>query len=154
MGPANDTENAQQLAKHTNVRMLGVVPYDEMVGYLTEIDVAIVPHLRNHLTEKMNPLKVYNYFAAGLPVVSTDIANLGQIGTSLYKANNADEFISQLRVATTTPIDTKKSAWRKSMQKISWADRTSKILEIMDESIGQEYFSKKYETRRKTAVSL
>jgi glycosyltransferase involved in cell wall biosynthesis len=141
MGPANESENALQLEKHDNVRMLGVVPYNEMIRYLGEIDVAMVPHLRNSLTEKMNPLKVYNYFAAGLPVVSTDIANLGLIGPSLHKANNAEEFINQIVAAVSSPVDTNSALWKSAMQNISWSDRVSKIIDVMDNSLGDDYAS-------------
>lgn len=141
MGPSSDSENAMALAQHPNVSMLGVVPYDEMVGYLGEIDVAIVPHLKNHLTARMNPLKVYNYFAAGLPVVSTDVANLEEFGSLLVRANTASEFVESLRRAVANPVDTHSTEWRQSMHKISWVERVNTIIDVMDSALGEVYFS-------------
>lgn len=136
IGPEGDSKNAQTLAKHENVDMLGVVPYDEMVGCLGEFDAAIVPHLNNHLTAKMNPLKVYNYFAAGVPVVSTEVANLADFGSNLTVASNTESFINAIRESVSRKINTESGEWNKKMKSISWSDRVETIMEVLDLTIG------------------
>src|SRR5207237_10456008 len=56
-----------------NVHLLGRKPYAELPAYCKAFDVAINPFRINELTLNANPLKVREYLAAGLPVVSTDI---------------------------------------------------------------------------------
>ena len=136
IGPEGDSKNAQTLAKHANVEMLGVVPYDEMVGCLGEFDAAIVPHLNNHLTAKMNPLKVYNYFAAGVPVVSTEVANLADFGSNLVVASSTESFINAIRDSVPRKINTESIEWNSKMKSISWSDRVDTIMDVMDLTIG------------------
>lgn len=136
MGPEGDSKNAQSLARHSNVEMLGVVPYDEMVSCLSSLDVAIVPHLDNHLTAKMNPLKVYNYFAAGVPVVSTEVANLASFGSGLVVAQSSEEFVTAIKAALNNRMNTGTAEWRNRMRSISWSDRIDTILDVMDVTIG------------------
>ena len=54
-----------------NVWLAGQRPYHELPGLIAACDVCIVPHLRDELTATMDPLKLYEYAAAGKPVVST-----------------------------------------------------------------------------------
>lgn len=59
--------------KLPNVHLLGRKPYESLPAYCKGFDVAINPFRINKLTLNANPLKVREYLAAGLQVVSTDI---------------------------------------------------------------------------------
>lgn len=55
------------------VRCLGHVPADLLPGLLAAAAVGLVPHRQDALTASMDPLKILEYRAAGLPVVATDV---------------------------------------------------------------------------------
>jgi len=63
-----------------NVHFLGRKPYAELPGYCKAFDVALMPFKWNELTLNANPLKVREYLAAGLPVVSTPLPEVEQVG--------------------------------------------------------------------------
>ncbi len=63
-----------------NVHLLGRKRYDELPGYCRGFDVALMPFKINELTLHANPLKVREYLAAGLPVVSSNIPEVAQLG--------------------------------------------------------------------------
>jgi len=134
-GPSSDNPNADSLAKHDNVHILGVIPYAELPFHLRSFDVGLVPHLNNQLTERMNPLKVYNYFAAGLPVVSSEINNLEDLGSALQTGRNATEFVQAIRTSLANPVDTKSAGWQRTMDTIAWDTRVNSILSVMDQSL-------------------
>ncbi|MGQ7845723.1 glycosyltransferase family 4 protein [Granulosicoccus sp. 3-233] len=134
-GPSSDNPNADSLAKHDNVHVPGVVRYDELAFHLKSLDVGIVPHLNNQLTERMNPLKVYNYFAAGLPIVSSEVANLESLGSALKTATTAAEFVLAIRESLENPVDTRSAQWQSTMDTIAWESRVGEILDIMDQSL-------------------
>ncbi len=56
-----------------NVHVLGPVPYDELPAHLQAADVGIVPYRRSEFNDASCPLKVYEYLAAGLPVVAAAV---------------------------------------------------------------------------------
>ncbi len=134
-GPSGDNENADSLAKHPNVHLMGVAPYAELHRYLRAFDVGIVPHLVNRLTERMNPLKVYNYFAAGLPIVSTDVDNLADLGRPLRTVSDADSMVRAIRASIASPVDSQSAEWQRTMESIAWDTRVANILTIMDRSL-------------------
>lgn len=76
IGSAHMGEDVLKLQKYTNVRLLGVIPYEQCVEYVRCFDVGIIPHYENDLTKSMNPLKAYLYESLGVPIVSTPISGL------------------------------------------------------------------------------
>jgi glycosyltransferase involved in cell wall biosynthesis len=68
-----DSRTLRLIADLPNVHILGPRPYDDVPDYLESFDVAIIPFQCNGLTEDTNPIKVYEYLAAGVPVVSTPL---------------------------------------------------------------------------------
>lgn len=133
-GPASDIPNARQLAEYPNVHMVGVVPYDEVLSYLRAFDVGMVPHIRNRLTERMNPLKTYNYFASGLPIVSSDVNNIEEMGGFLEVAKTNNEFVASLNRALERKKDVGSESWQLIMDEIAWDTRVEKIIQTMEET--------------------
>lgn len=58
------------------VRVLGPRPPEALPAYLRHCDVALLPFLDNDHTRASLPLKLWEYLAAGLPVVATPLPNL------------------------------------------------------------------------------
>lgn len=71
---AGDMDDAlrSQLTRH-GVTCLGAIPADQVPGLLHAAAVGLVPHRVDALTTTMDPLKVLEYRAAGLPVVATEV---------------------------------------------------------------------------------
>lgn len=73
IGPVYDEEGRRALAglSERNVLWLGPRPYDSLPGYLSAFDVALIPFVVDEITRATSPLKLYEYLAAGKPVVAT-----------------------------------------------------------------------------------
>ena len=61
-----------------NIHYLGQKKYEELPGYFAGWDVGMLPFARNEATRFISPTKTPEYLAAGLPVVSTSIADVVQ----------------------------------------------------------------------------
>jgi len=86
-----------------NVMMPGVAPYEEATAWIRRFDVGIVPHLNNDLTSNMNPLKLFVYLQNRIPVVTTNIPNLGQTGNLVRIANSHEEFLEHITNSLENP---------------------------------------------------
>lgn len=73
IGPVADVEVGRRLEAEPHVRVLGRLSQRDLVGSLMAADVCLLPHVVTPLTEAMSPLKLYEYLAAGAPVVATDL---------------------------------------------------------------------------------
>ena len=71
---------------------------------IQSFDVAIMPHLRSDLTKRMNPLKIYNYFAARRPIVSTEVDNIDDgLKPFIRFAEQPQDFARMIRDSLSDP---------------------------------------------------
>lgn len=104
--PATD-EAMRALASREGVAVLGSRPYAELPGYLQHLDVGVIPfRASDPHVQGINPNKVYQYLAAGLPVVSTPVLDLAASPPDLTFASTADEMVGAVHAALEAPLDT------------------------------------------------
>lgn len=122
------TTDISALEKLPNVHILGRKPYETLPAYCKGFDVALNPFVINELTLAANPLKVREYLAAGLEVVSTDIPEVA-ILENCRIAKTHDEFIKQIEAVLQNPKSRKEVS--DSIKKESWDARVDEIREII-----------------------
>ncbi len=66
---------------------------------MSNFDVAVIPILMMPLTLATNPLKLYEYFCLGIPVVSTRLPEIEPFHDLVYLSEGADDFVRQLELA-------------------------------------------------------
>ncbi len=96
------TTDVSVLERLPNVHLLGRKPYEELPAYCKGFDVAVMPFRVNELTLNANPLKVREYLAAGLPVVSTPIPEVEILGQCRI-ASDAETFVQEIEAALKDP---------------------------------------------------
>ena len=118
-----------RLDAHPNAHFLGVRPHREARALMARFDVALIPHVDNEMTQAMNPLKAFVYTGVGVPVVSTPIANLGELDGIVTIAEGVDGFIEAIEhhlAAGHQPLG------HSQLVPHSWQARLAKILELID----------------------
>jgi glycosyltransferase involved in cell wall biosynthesis len=112
----------------SNVHFLGRKPYAELPAYCKGFDVALNPFAINELTLAANPLKVREYLAAGLQVVSTDIPEVRMLKYCAVGGTH-DEFIAKIEYALANPIP--RTEISDSIKAESWESKIDELREIM-----------------------
>ena len=111
-----------------NIKFLGRKPYEDLPNYCKAFDVALNPFAINDLTLAANPLKVREYLAAGLQVVSTDIPEVKILDHCLIGENHAD-FIEKIEFALKNPKSREEIS--DSIKSESWDAKIDELREIM-----------------------
>ncbi len=114
-----------------NIHFLGRKPYAELPAYCKGFDVALNPFEISDLTLAANPLKVREYLAAGLEVVSTDIPEV-RILDFCRIGETHEDFIRQIEEALANPKS--KHEISDSIKAESWEARIQELRVIMAES--------------------
>ncbi|MCC7496092.1 MAG: glycosyltransferase [Bryobacterales bacterium] len=92
-------QDVSRLQSLSNVHLPGAQPYERIPGYLRDFDACLIPFRISDVTRATDPVKLYEYFAYGKPVVSTQLEELHQCSDLLYMAASAPEFASRLDAA-------------------------------------------------------
>lgn len=87
-------EELNSLTKQPNVTHSGAVPHDEVPSVLRDFTIALIPFRYGELTRGVNPNKLYEYLAAGLPVVATRFSRDVQVFPDVVRAAEpGEEFV-------------------------------------------------------------
>ena len=70
VGTTEDPRHLEALTRLPQVHVHGPVDRADVVSLLRRADVCLIAHRRTRLTEAMSPLKLYEYLAAGAPVLT------------------------------------------------------------------------------------
>jgi len=98
--PEHQAEEAlRALQKLPNVHFIGRRTLEEIPAYLKGCDVCAVPWVLNELSLSASPLKLYEYLAAGKPVVSTPLPHLMHLESVMTFAGDANEWIESIEAA-------------------------------------------------------
>jgi len=118
VGPLGiDTSPLRGLA---NVRLLGPRPYAALPSYLARMDVGLIPFKRNQVTHHADPIKAYEYLAAGLPVVATDLPALQRLAHVVRLAETAPAFLVALDAAVIEGRDARRAERQAEAANHTW----------------------------------
>ena len=123
-------EQQRQLEGTGRVIFTGPMAYRDLPQYMRAFDVCIVPHCMTAFVESLNPIKLWEYLAAGKPIVSTDVAGFRDYPALVRMARTADEFLTQCGAAVLEG-NTKSALRRAEAAKHSWRSRVDEIVKVM-----------------------
>ena len=116
-----------------SVHLLGQVPFDALPGYCKAFDVGLIPFRINRLTLHVNPIKLREYLAAGLPVVSTDLPEVQRYRPHVRIGRSVDEFEKAceqaLQERTAHHCELRQAAVRNE----TWRDKVEQLSSLVDD---------------------
>ena len=121
IGPVNT--DVSYLKRLPNVHLFGWRDYRDLPAYFKGFDVALIPFKINELTRAVNPVKLYEYLAAGLPVVSADLPEVRPFASLVKLARSPEEFGAAVRSALASDSPGKTAARVAEAARHSWAQR-------------------------------
>lgn len=131
IGPVWPDADTRPVRGIPNVYFLGKKHYDELPGYAQHIDVGIIPHISSALVHSMNPLKMFEYLAAGKPVVTTPVSGTEMFATYVTVARTPKEFTDGLHVALTQGGPQAAAQRMAAVAPHSWKTRVSTMLDTV-----------------------
>lgn len=127
----------EPLKKHQNIYFLGPKNKREVPAYIKGFDVCMMPHRIDEFTSAMNPIKLYEYLAAGKPTISTPVPGLDRFRGVVEFAHDAESFVHLINNALLDTRETRQSERIKFARANSWSNRVNEIIEIIDSSISE-----------------
>lgn len=127
------------LDSYANIHLLGPIPYQELPAYACWFDVATIPFLVNEITESTSPIKLFEYMALGLPIVTTAMPECRKYRPVLVAADHG-EFIAKLDDALALRNDgSYQELLRAAALDNSWESKAQQITIMIDNAIDRQW---------------
>jgi glycosyltransferase involved in cell wall biosynthesis len=138
VGPGDPRTDVSALAAEPNVHLLGGRSYDELPAVLRGADAGLIPYARNELTDGIFPMKVYEYLAAGLPVVATELPSIAAVA-EVARASDAGGLAALLDDALAHDDPARRAERSRAAEAHSWVARLAQVataIEALDATRG------------------
>ncbi|HSN73455.1 MAG TPA: glycosyltransferase [Anaerolineae bacterium] len=141
VGPLSYSLDANELARLRalpNVHFAGAVLPEQVPAVMAGCDVGLIPYKLNEQTRHVNPLKVYEYLAAGKPVVGTPLPELRQFEPLVRLAGNVEGFVAAVEAALAEGDGPQAVAARLAVAAANtWDVRVERMVELVEEALGR-----------------
>ncbi len=117
-----------------NIHFIGRRPYEELPAFCKGFDVGINPFIINDLTLAANPLKVREYLAAGLPVVSSDLPEV-RILEHCFRYDSHDGFVAEIEKALAHTSS--RTEISDSVKSESWESKVDELRRILSKNFDE-----------------
>lgn len=124
--------------KYKNIHLLGEKPYSELPHYLSHFSVCLIPFKITELIKATNPVKIYEYFASGKPVVTTPIPELKIYKKLVYVSTSPASFSNQVDLAMKEKSLTLAKSRIRVAKENTWEMRAS----VIHQTIMQKFYPK------------
>lgn len=136
VGPAHDVP----CTLPTNIRVVGRIPYEDVPAVMSSFDVGIIPFAQNEkLNAGISPIKLYEYLAAGKPVVGTALPEVDCLARQgiVRSATTHSEFITACRAALQESRDLGRVRARRDYARAnSWMARWTALEDAIRDASG------------------
>ncbi len=124
--------NIDALVGLPNVHWLGPRDHDEIPSYGAGFDVALMPYHANEWIEACNPIKLKEYLALGLPIVSTDFPAAHRYGEMIRVASDPDAFLEAIRDVIAMPLRPDDQHERRAaVAQSSWSHQANRLAALV-----------------------
>ena len=136
VGPVIEKIDPDSVPRAANIRYLGKQPYDRLPELMADFDVALMPFAVNEATRSISPTKTLEYLAAGLPVVSTRVADVAaEYGDVVTLADDANAFAAACRLALAEDASERAERVRPLLERMSWDAIAARMDAIVREAM-------------------
>jgi glycosyltransferase involved in cell wall biosynthesis len=139
-----------------NVRLLGPLAHDAVIGLTAHFDAGMLPYARTPFTDDLMPVKLKEYLAAGLPVVSTSLPEVCRFEArhpgSVTFADTADAFAAALRSAAGAHEPAALLARRAIARHYDWSVQLATLRQTLDEALADRMVARRPEPTEEAPV--
>lgn len=118
------------LQRYKNAHFLGQKSFQQLPAYLAQFDVALMPFNNSEWIRYCNPIKLKEYLAAGLPVVSINIKEAEPYGDIMYLASNYEEFNKLLNIAIKEDSIQLRRNRQERMSGETWTEKVNQLKDL------------------------
>lgn len=139
VGRTLNEEGAKLLKSYPNVTFVGPKNPEELPSYLKNFSVAIIPYVNDKLTSGIYPMKINEYLAAGLPVISARFGDMTDFEVVIQLADNKEDFLQYVISEISSNSPEKQQARIKVAEGNTWVKRAEELSAAIEQTERELY---------------
>jgi glycosyltransferase involved in cell wall biosynthesis len=124
-------DDLERLKAEPNVHFLGMRPFESLPSYLKAMDVCTIPYRVTGNTQLADPLKLYEYLAAGKPIVSVPRDFSDDVRPFVRTGAGADEWVAAIEESLATDSPELRAARQAVAHDNTWDQRIDQISHLI-----------------------
>jgi glycosyltransferase involved in cell wall biosynthesis len=132
VGRINSERGKAILKKYKNVKLEGAKAPELLPAYSKQFSVGIIPFIKDEFTKGIYPMKINEYLAAGLPVVSTDFSDLSDFEEVIKITDNKEDFLKYLLEEIATDSTAKRQSRLAIAEGNTWGKRAEELSDVIE----------------------
>lgn len=121
------------LRRLPNVHIFGKKPADALPGYLKAMDCCLIAYAMIEYNQHVFPLKLYDYMAAGKPIVASDMEELRPLaGEHVAIARSQDKWVPAIEAVMAADSPDRAAERQRVAKGESWDHRVDEISAILE----------------------
>lgn len=134
-GPIMDGFDSKRFNKYENIIFPGKMSYNEMSAIFSKFDICIIPHLLNEFIKSMDPIKLYEYLAAGKSIITVNVPGADGFSDLIKISNTKEGFDTFIKEISNNleeySSEEKKKEKQEAVEKLSWENKANETIEII-----------------------
>lgn len=110
-----------------NVHLLGRRSYRQLPRYCTAFDAGLMFFTQTAMTRAVNPIKMYEYLAAGLPIVSTPLPEAERFGEAICFGQTPGQFAAACDLTLTADYAGRREQISRLVKSESWRTKVDQL---------------------------
>ena len=131
--------DVSELACLDNVYLLGRRAYADLPAYCASFDAGLLPFARSAMTRNINPIKMHEYLAAGLPVISTSLPEARRYEGPIMIADTAEDFAAACDWVLADEAPGRREAISAMVKNHTWASRVEVLSDAIKARVGARF---------------
>ena len=131
--------SAAVLKKYKNVKLEGPKAPELLPAYSRQFSAGIIPFVKDEFTRGIYPMKINEYLAAGLPVVSTDFSDLSDFESVIKITDNKETFLKYLLGEINSDTTEKRQSRLDIAEGNTWGKRAEELSDVIEKVEAELY---------------
>ncbi|WP_144058898.1 glycosyltransferase [Rhodopirellula sp. SWK7] len=125
-GPQQDPD--PRLHHHQRISLTGAVPFESLPALAKRASILIMPYADLPVTRAMQPLKLKEYLATGLPVVASSLPSTSVWQDGCDVVTTSEDFVAATLERIGSGVTTEQTAAREKLHQESWLEKSAEFM--------------------------